>query len=124
VCAHVAPPTRAVGRSSSPLEGSCTVLSIVPSRPMTRQVLRRPTTRRCLKLCVVFALPAGALLLLQAAVVPSFGVWFRWAGYILAACAGVAASAAVVYRFTEIPREVTVRVPWLGPRRPRVMHLK
>jgi len=94
------------------------VLSIVPSRPMTRQVLRRPTTRRCLKLCVVFALPA------EAAVVPSFGVWFRWAGYILAACAGVAASAAVVYRFTEIPREVTVRVPWLGPRRPRVMHLK
>ena len=86
---------------------------IVPPRQtaIERRVLRRVKAYRCAKCCLAFCLFAAAALIVGAQLVGLVSVGLAFASGV----------AALVYRKTEAPQEVTVR-KW--PRRePPVIHL-
>ena len=84
---------------------------IVPSKSWytTQQVLRRPNTRRSVRLCLLFVVLCAGSIFLRLSAAPANALLLRLAGILLGALATGAALAAIVFRLTEAPREVTLR---------------
>ena len=102
------------------------VTAIVPPQRarIERKILRRVKAVRCAKWCVAFTVLAAAAFVAGSQLHPSLSIWLLLTGFSSCGLALAAAFAAVVYRITETPRQVTVRLPSGWPPQPRVIHLR
>ena len=93
--------------------------AVVPPPTKTRRIVRRVKRYRCTVACIVLGLLALVFLIALDSVKPGFLLWVRLIGLGAGGLAVVAGIGAVVYRFLEAPREITVPAhPLCDQRRP------